>query len=77
MRNLYLLGIILPFLAACTSDVLNESVTSGHKVTSDVTPETLTIGFDEEVDTRVQLQEEKTVWNKGDLVYGKARAFRR
>lgn len=68
MRNLYLLGIILPFLAACTSDVLNESVTSGHKVTSDVTPETLTIGFDEEVDTRVQLQEEKTVWNKGDLV---------
>lgn len=66
MKHIALLGLWAALLFACTTDVLNEDKPSGY--IDDIAPETLTVGFEDNVETRIQLQEGKTVWNEGDLV---------
>ena len=61
MKKLYILTLVATMFAACVTDAVNEpSVTI-----EDLAPETLTVSFEE---SRIQLQEGKTVWNEGDLV---------
>ena len=59
MKKFYIFAFVAMFFAACATDP-----------TADVQPidasETLTVSFEE--DTRIQLQNGKTVWNEGDLV---------
>ena len=58
MKKLFLAAVVMLGFAACTNDVTED-------VAVDV-PETLTVSFEES--SRVQLQNDKTVWSVGDLV---------
>lgn len=59
MKKFYLFALVATIFAACTTEITED-------VTVDI-PETLTVSFENE-DTRVQLDNGKTVWTKGDLV---------
>ena len=59
MKKFYLFALAAMLFAACTTDDTQDL----QPVDA---PETLTVGFEE--DTRIQLQNGKTVWTKGDLV---------
>ena len=63
MRKLYILALVATMFAACATDGVNEP----SATIEDLAPETLTVSFEGE-DSRIQLQEGKTVWNEGDLV---------
>ena len=64
MKKLLLFVFAALAFAACTQDVLVD-ITPAPIV--DEAPETLVVGFEGD-DTRIQLQNGKTVWTKGDLV---------
>ena len=64
MKKLLLLVFAALAFAACTQDVVVD-ITPAPIV--DEAPETLVVGFEGD-DTRIQLQNGKTVWTKGDLV---------
>lgn len=66
MKNIAFLGLLTAFFFACTTDILNEDKHS--EFIEDDAPEILTVTFDEEQETRIQLQEDKSVWTKGDQV---------
>ena len=59
MKKLYLFALAAMVFAACATDDTQDLRPMDA-------PETLTVGFEE--DTRIQLQNGKTVWTKGDLV---------
>ena len=63
MRKLYILALVATMFAACATDGVNEP----SATIEDPAPETLTVSFEGE-DSRIQLQEGKTVWSEGDLV---------
>ena len=60
MKRFLLFALVATMFAACATDV-TEDVAVGIEA-----PETLTVSF--EGDSRIQLQNGKTVWTKGDLV---------
>ena len=60
MKRFLLFALAATMFAACVTDATQDTVV-GIEV-----PETLTVSFEE--DSRIQLQEGKTVWTKGDLV---------
>ncbi|MBQ2027295.1 MAG: hypothetical protein II214_05295, partial [Alistipes sp.] len=60
MRKLFLFALVATMFAACVTD-------EAQDVAVELAPETLTVSF-EESDSRIQLQNGKTVWTKGDLV---------
>ena len=60
MKRFLLFALVATMFAACVTDA-TEDVAVGVE-----TPETLTVSF--EGDSRIQLQNGKTVWNAGDLV---------
>ena len=63
MKKFCLFALVATMFAACVTDGVNDpSVTI-----EELAPETLTVSF-EGADSRIQLQEGKTVWNEGDLV---------
>ena len=60
MKKLYIFALVAMLFAACTTD-------EAQDVAVDIeTPDTL-VGTFEGDDSRIQLQEGKTVWTKGDL----------
>ena len=59
MKKLYLFALAAMMFAACATDDTQDLRPMDA-------PETLTVGFEE--DTRIQLQNGKTVWTKGDLL---------
>jgi hypothetical protein len=63
MKKLYILSLVATMFAACATNGVNES----SETIVDLAPETLTVSF-EDKDSRIQLQEGKTVWTAGDLV---------
>ena len=63
MRKFYIFALVATMFAACATDGVNEP----SAVIGDLAPETLTVSFEGE-ESRIQLQEGKTVWNEGDLV---------
>ena len=63
MKKFYLFVLVATMFAACATNDVNES----SKTIVDLAPETLTVSF-EDKDSRIQLQEGKTVWTKGDLL---------
>ena len=63
MRKFYIFALVATMFAACATDGMNES----SAIIGDLAPETLTVSFEGE-ESRIQLQEGKTVWNEGDLV---------
>ena len=58
MKNLFLAVVAMLGFAACTNDVTEDIAVA--------VPETLTVSFEE--NSRVQLQNDKTVWTAGDQV---------
>ena len=60
MRKFFLFALVATMFAACATDETRDVVTA-------TTPETLTVSF-EDADSRIQLQDGKTVWTQGDLV---------
>ena len=60
MRKFFLFALVATTFAACATDETRDVVTV-------TTPETLTVSF-EDADSRIQLQDGKTVWTAGDLV---------
>ena len=63
MRKFYIFALVATMFAACATDGVNEP----SATIEDLAPETLTVSFEGE-ESRIQLQEGKTVWNEGDLV---------
>ena len=63
MRKFYIFALVATMFAACATDGVNET----SATIEDLAPETLTVSFEGE-ESRIQLQEGKTVWNEGDLV---------
>jgi hypothetical protein len=61
-KNL-LLGLLTTIFFSCTTGDLIEETPLDYGV-----PETLTVAFEQDAETRIQLQDVKTVWTKGDLV---------
>ena len=60
MKKLFLFALVATTFAACATDETRDVVTA-------TTPETLTVSF-EDADSRIQLDNGKTVWTAGDLV---------
>ena len=58
MKKFYLLALVATMFAACATDVTEDVAIEA--------PETLKVSFEES--TRIQLDDNKTVWTKGDLV---------
>ena len=58
MKKLFLAAVVMLGFAACTNDATEDVIVD--------VPETLTVSFEES--SRVQLQNDKTVWSVGDLV---------
>ena len=63
MKKLYIFALVATMFAACATDAIDEQ---SVKV-EEQTPDTL-VGTFEGDDSRIQLQNGKTVWTKGDLV---------
>lgn len=67
MKKLLLFTVVATLFSACVKDITDNR--PGIEFSADQTPETLTVGFEENVETRIQLDEsQKTVWTNGDLV---------
>lgn len=67
MKKLLLFTVVATLFSACVKDITDNR--PGIESSADQTPETLTVGFEENVETRIQLDEsQKTVWTNGDLV---------
>ena len=60
MKRFLLFSLVATIFAACVTDSAQDSVIKNEA------PESLTISFED--DSRIQLQNGKTVWSKGDLV---------
>ena len=60
MKKLYIFALVAMLFAACTTDAIEDVAAQIE------TPDTL-VGTFEGDDSRIQLQEGKTVWTKGDL----------
>ena len=60
MKRFLLFALVATMFAACTTDTTQDVAVNIE------TPETLTVSFED--DTRIQLQEGKTVWTAGDVV---------
>ncbi len=58
MKNFYILALVAAMFAACATDVTEDVAIEA--------PETLKVSFEES--SRIQLDDNKTVWTKGDLV---------
>ena len=58
MKKFYILALVAAMFAACATDVTEDVAIEA--------PETLKVSFEES--TRIQLDDNKTVWTKGDLV---------
>ena len=58
MKKFYLLALVAAMFAACATDVTEDVAIEA--------PETLKVSFEES--SRIQLDDNKTVWTKGDLV---------
>ena len=63
MKKFFLFALVATMFAACVTDGVNDPSVA----IENLAPETLTISFDD-ADSRIQLQEGKTVWNEGDEV---------
>ena len=61
MKKIYLFALVAMLFVSCVTDATQDTVVGIE------TPETLAVSF-EEPNSRIQLQENKTVWNAGDLV---------
>ena len=59
MRKLFLFALVATMFAACVTDETQD-------VAVKLAPDTLTVSF-EDADSRIQLENGKTVWTKGDL----------
>lgn len=67
MKKLLLFTVVATLFSACVKDITDNRPCI--ESSADQTPETLTVGFEENVETRIQLDEsQKTVWTNGDLV---------
>lgn len=67
MKKLLLFTVVATLFSACVKDITDNR--PGIESSADQIPETLTVGFEENVETRIQLDEsQKTVWTNGDLV---------
>ena len=67
MKRLLLFSLVATLFSACLNDTIDE-VQDLQSVVGE-TPETLTVSFGDNVETRIQLDEsQKTVWTNGDLV---------
>ena len=60
MKKFFLFTLVATMFAACVTDETQD-------VAVELVPDTLTVSF-EDADSRIQLQNGKTVWTKGDLV---------
>ena len=60
MKKIFLFALVATMFAACVTDEIQD-------VAVELAPETLTVSFESD-DSRIQLQNGKTVWTKGDLV---------
>ena len=60
MKRFFLFALVATLFAACVTDETQD-------VAVELAPETLTVSFEGD-DSRIQLQNGKTVWTKGDLV---------
>ena len=63
MKKFFLFALVATMFAACVTDGVNDPSVA----IEDLAPETLTVSFESD-DSRIQLQNGKTVWNEGDLV---------
>ena len=63
MNKLYIFALVATMFAACATDAIDEQ---SVKV-EELAPDTLTVSFEGD-DSRIQLQNGKTVWTEGDLV---------
>ena len=61
MKKLYIFTLVAMLFAACTTDEAQDVAVNIE------TPDTLTVSFEGD-NSRIQLQEGKTVWTKGDLM---------
>ena len=59
MKKLFLFALMATMFAACVTDETQD-------VAVDLAPETLTVSF-EDTDSRIQLDNGKTIWTAGDL----------
>lgn len=67
MKRFLLFAVVATLLSACVEEVANDR--QDEEPIVELPPEVLTVGFEEEVDTRIQLDKsQKTVWTNGDLV---------
>ena len=67
MKRLLLFTVVATLFSACVKDITENR--PGIESSADEAPETLTVGFEDDVETRIQLNEsQKTVWTNGDLV---------
>ena len=67
MKRLLLFTVVAILFSACVKDTVNDGQ-DAHVVVEN-TPATLTVGFEDNVETRVQLDNsQKTVWTNGDLM---------
>ena len=60
MKKLFLFALVATMFAACVTDETQD-------VAVELAPDTLTVSF-EDADSRIQLDNGKTVWTAGDLV---------
>ena len=61
MKKLYIFALVAMLFAACTTDEAQDVAVNIE------TPDTLTVSFEGD-DSRIQLQEGKTVWTEGDFM---------
>lgn len=67
MKRLLFFTVAAILLSACLKNTVDQE--HGVHFVVDESPETLTIGFEDNVETRIQLdRSQKTVWTNGDLV---------
>ncbi|MBQ2027729.1 MAG: hypothetical protein II214_07520, partial [Alistipes sp.] len=60
MKRFFLFALVATMFAACVTDETQD-------VAVELAPDTLTVSFEGD-DSRIQLQNGKTVWTQGDLV---------
>ena len=67
MKRLLLFAFVVTLFASCLKETIDEG--QGVQLVVEETPETLVVGFDDNAETRIQLDNsQKTVWTNGDLL---------
>lgn len=67
MKRFLLFAALLTFFSSCVEEIANDQ--HNAQQIADSAPEVLTVGFEDEAETRIQLdQSHRTVWTNGDQV---------